>query len=124
MMNICNLVLLTSLTLSAIACNSIPYRIDVDQGNVIDQQMLSQVQIGMSKSQVQQVLGNPLLIDTFHQDRWDYIQYYKSGHTQKIQQGAVSLFFTKTLLSRIQADKLTKITPEELPYRTTLNQNK
>ncbi|PIE45516.1 MAG: hypothetical protein CSA45_02170 [Gammaproteobacteria bacterium] len=97
-------------------CQRLPYKIDVEQGNVIDQKMLSQLRIGMSKMEVQQYLGSSLLADIFHQDRWDYVQYYKSGRTQKLQKGLVSLFFTNGLLSGVKADQLAQIDKEPIRY--------
>lgn len=115
-MSIKTLFLLAVVAISATSCGGIPYRIDVDQGNVIDQQSLSQLQIGMSKEEVQQVLGTSLLSDVFHQDRWDYVQYYKNGRTQSTQEGKVSLFFSNGFLSNIQAEELSEIVTEPVPY--------
>ena len=50
-----------------------PYKIEVVQGNVVTQESLDQVRIGMSRSQVKDILGSPLLTDPFHMDRWDYV---------------------------------------------------
>ncbi|MFQ5760576.1 MAG: outer membrane protein assembly factor BamE, partial [Acidiferrobacterales bacterium] len=53
------------------ACFNI-YRPEVQQGNVVTQEMVSQLKIGMSRRQVRFLLGTPLIEDPFHQDRWDY----------------------------------------------------
>ena len=98
------------------ACIRIPYRMDIDQGNVINQSMLSRLQIGMKKEEVKIVLGSPLLSDIFHKDRWDYVQFYENGKTQKQQKGQVSLFFSNGLLSQIKADKMVEIKTEPLSY--------
>jgi outer membrane protein assembly factor BamE len=50
-----------------------PYKIEVVQGNAVTQELLDQVRIGMSRSQVKDILGSPLLMDPFHIDRWDYV---------------------------------------------------
>jgi len=50
-----------------------PYRMVIQQGNFISQEMVSQLKPGMSKEQVRYVLGTPLVTDIFHADRWDYI---------------------------------------------------
>ncbi len=92
------------------------YRIDIDQGNVIDKQALARLQLGMNKEQVKRVIGAPLLTDMFHSNRWDYVQYYKSGRTQDIQEGKVSLYFTNGLLSQVKAEEMTELKTEELPY--------
>ena len=50
-----------------------PYRIDIQQGNVVTQEQLARVKPGMNRLQVRDVMGTPLLTDAFHTDRWDYI---------------------------------------------------
>ena len=50
-----------------------PYRIDIQQGNYISQDMVGQLKPGMSKEQVRLTLGTPLLTDIFHADHWDYV---------------------------------------------------
>ncbi len=55
------------------------YKIKVRQGNHIDASQLSALRIGMSKREVQTVLGTPLVEDPFHPDRWDYYYSYKPG---------------------------------------------
>lgn len=55
------------------------YRIAVQQGNIIDQKKVDQLKLGMSKRQVQFVMGSPLLNDAFHENRWDYIYQLRKG---------------------------------------------
>lgn len=55
------------------------YRIDIQQGNVITQDMVNQLRPGMTRRQVQFILGAPLLMDPFHAQRWDYIYLYSPG---------------------------------------------
>ena len=50
-----------------------PYRIDVVQGNVVTQEVMAQIQPGLGRLQVREILGTPLLVDPFHADRWDYV---------------------------------------------------
>ena len=52
------------------------YRIDVQQGNYLTQDAVDKLKVGMSKAEVRQALGTPLLIDVFHSNRWDY--YFSS----------------------------------------------
>ena len=49
------------------------YRIDVQQGNYVTQDVLAKLKVGMTKTEVRQLLGTPLLNDIFHNDRWDYL---------------------------------------------------
>jgi outer membrane protein assembly factor BamE len=50
-----------------------PYRIDIQQGNNVTQEMVAQLKPGMSKEQVRYLLGTPLVADIFHAERWDYV---------------------------------------------------
>ncbi|HEX7935733.1 MAG TPA: outer membrane protein assembly factor BamE [Paraburkholderia sp.] len=63
-----------------------PYRITVVQGNFVSKEAAAQMQVGMSRAQVRQLLGTPLLTDMFHADRWDYVFYFKRGSTSVVQQ--------------------------------------
>ena len=79
------------------------YRIDIPQGNIVTQEMIDKLQPGMTKRQVRYVMGTPLLIDTFEQERWDYLHSLETRHTER-QQERVSLYFDKDLLVRIEGD--------------------
>ena len=50
-----------------------PYKIEVVQGNVVTREQAEQIKVGMSRAQVRDILGSPLLADIFHADRWDYV---------------------------------------------------
>lgn len=94
------------------------FKIDVQQGNAIEQPLISRLEPGMSKNQVQFIMGTPMLIDVFHQDRWDY--YYSmqrgSGESEKKH---IALFFEDDRLVRTEGD----IRPEPIdntqPVRDT-----
>jgi len=79
------------------------YRIDIQQGNVVDQEMINKLQPGMDKKQVKYILGTPLMIDPFHTDRWDYLYSFEPG-TGERQQRRVTLFFDGEHLARIEGD--------------------
>ncbi len=88
------------------ACAKAPlgvYRIDVQQGNVLSEDMLAQLAPGMEKRKVRFLLGTPVLIDTFNQDRWDYIYTYSRGGGA-IEQRRITLFFADERLERIEGD--------------------
>ncbi len=101
---------------SAVGGCGFPYRIDVEQGNVVTQKDLNRLSIGMSKPQVQSILGTSLLQDTFHKDRWDYQQRYKNGKTNQWEKSKVVLYFNNGLLSRIEKDGYASIKTEPVPY--------
>ncbi|QXH56045.1 outer membrane protein assembly factor BamE [Pseudomonas maumuensis] len=91
--------LLTSLTLVgllALAGCSFPgvYKIDIQQGNVVTQDMIDQLRPGMTRRQVRFIMGNPLLQDTFHTNRWDYLYSLQPGGGQR-QQERMSIFFNE-----------------------------
>ncbi len=50
-----------------------PYRIDIVQGNAVTQEMAALIKPGMSRLQVRDILGTPLIADPFHANRWDYV---------------------------------------------------
>lgn len=56
-----------------------PHRIDIQQGNEVTQAMLDQLRPGMTASQVRFVLGTPLIVDPFHDGRWDYVLRVEKG---------------------------------------------
>jgi outer membrane protein assembly factor BamE len=80
-----------------------PYRIDVRQGNYVDQKMVSQLRKGMTRDQVRFVLGSPLVVDTFRDDRWDYVYLYKPGDGER-EQRVISVFFDGDLLDHVEGD--------------------
>ena len=85
--------------------NDIPfvYKPDIQQGNVVEQQMVDQLRPGMSRTQAAYVLGTPMLQDLFHQDRWDYVYRLKEGRADTVTQ-RVSLWFEDNRLARIEGD--------------------
>ena len=80
--------------LAALAGCSFPgvYKIDIQQGNVVTQDMIDQLRPGMTRRQVRFIMGNPLIVDTFHANRWDYLYSIQPGGGRR-QQERVSLFF-------------------------------
>ncbi len=80
-----------------------PYRIDVRQGNFVDQEMIAQLKRGMTRDQVRFVLGSPLVVDLFHDDRWDYIYRYTRGKGSA-EQRVISVFFVDDRLDHVEGD--------------------
>ncbi|MFJ4118986.1 outer membrane protein assembly factor BamE, partial [Pseudomonas psychrophila] len=82
--------------LLALAGCSFPgvYKIDIQQGNVVTQDMINQLRPGMTRRQVRFIMGNALLTDTFHPDRWDYLYSLQPGGGER-QQERVSVFFNQ-----------------------------
>ena len=80
-----------------------PFKMDIQQGNVVTSKMLLQLRPGMTKSQVKFIMGTPLIVDSFHKDRWDY--FYQMRQAGKItEQRRVILDFDKDLLTKVRGD--------------------
>ncbi|HZQ75321.1 MAG TPA: outer membrane protein assembly factor BamE [Burkholderiales bacterium] len=100
---------LAAITLLA-ACGSLPripgvtpYRIDIQQGNYVTQEMVSQLKAGMTKEQVQNTLGTPLLTDVFHADRWDYV-YSLDAADGRREGRKLTVYFQDGKLARVEGD--------------------
>ena len=80
------------------------HRVPVQQGNIIDQDMIDKLKPGMTKSQVRFVLGTPLVADSFDQNRWDYY-YSRVGSGGKKTQEQVTVYFdAEGKLDRLSGD--------------------
>lgn len=80
-----------------------PYKIDVQQGNYVTQDMIAKLKPGMSRSQVRFALGTPLVVDSFRTDRWDYVYVlYKAGVLTEHR--TVTVVFKGDQLDRIDGD--------------------
>ncbi|MCH7898669.1 MAG: outer membrane protein assembly factor BamE [Gammaproteobacteria bacterium] len=71
--------LLVLLLISLVFSSGCIYRANISQGNLIKQEDLDQVEIGMTHNQVRFLLGTPMINDPFHVDRWDYVYYLRIG---------------------------------------------
>jgi outer membrane protein assembly factor BamE len=80
-----------------------PYRMVIQQGNFISQEMVAQLKPGMTREQVRFILGTPLVTDIFHADRWDYI-FYRELANGKREQRNLSVIFEKDRLARVIGD--------------------
>jgi outer membrane protein assembly factor BamE len=76
-----------------------PYRVEVVQGNVLTAEQVALVKPGMSRAQVRDILGSPLLADAFHVDRWDYVFTIRRQGTAPQQRKAVVLFENERMVS-------------------------
>lgn len=79
------------------------YKLDIQQGNIIDQEMIDQLRPGMRKRQVLYVLGSPMLTDVFHPERWDYIHSVQKDGGPRMQK-RISLYFEGDSLIGVQGD--------------------
>jgi len=82
-----------------------PYRIDITQGNVVTKEMAAQVKPGMSRAQVRELLGSPLVASSFHADRWDYVFTLRRQGVEP-QRRSVVAWFKGDALDRLEAPDL------------------
>ena len=81
------------------------YRIDVNQGNYLSQDMVDKLKVGLTKQQVRIVLGTPLVTSAFHDSRWDYVyEFQRQGKVREHRQFAV--YFTDDKLARWEGDEM------------------
>jgi outer membrane protein assembly factor BamE len=98
-------------------CSSIPsvlYKLDVQQGNIITQEMVDKLKPDMNKSQVRFILGTALIDDVFHKDRWDYV-YRLVQHGNLVEEYKLTVFFEDDKLIRTVgdfSDSLASISPK------------
>lgn len=93
-----------------------PYRVDIVQGNVVTRERLAVLRPGMSRLQVRDILGTPLLASIFHANRWDYVFTLRRQGLAP-QSRRVTVFFKDDVLERFEADEL----PTEAEFAATLN---
>ena len=110
--------LLTSLTLVgllALAGCSFPgvYKIDIQQGNVVTQDMIDQLRPGMTRRQVRFIMGNPLLVDTFHPNRWDYLYSLQPGGGERQQERISIMFNGSDQLAGLSGDFMPGVSKDE-----------
>jgi outer membrane protein assembly factor BamE len=81
------------------------YRVNVQQGNVVEQKNIAQLRPGMTRDQVRYVLGTPLLQDPFHANRWDYVYRYEDGATGDVTMRNIFVYFNAAgQLERVGGD--------------------
>jgi outer membrane protein assembly factor BamE len=78
---------------AALLASGCVYRINIQQGNYLDQAAVNQIKEGMTRSQVRYLLGTPLVADSFNKERWDYIYYLKKGRSLHLDSRRVTVHF-------------------------------
>lgn len=81
------------------------YRMDIEQGNRIDSEAISQLELGMSRRQVEFLLGEPSVIDLYRPDVWHYIYFVRLGEDLSEEKRRMTLRFDNDLLARIEGDR-------------------
>ena len=99
-------VIILALIFSTMALTSgCVYRSNIAQGNLIEQEDLDQVEVGMTRNQVRFLLGTPMIDDPFHKTRWDYVYFLKIGREAATFKRWVSVEFENGLVSEIRKDQ-------------------
>lgn len=79
------------------------YKLDIPQGNIISQDMIDQLRPGLTKRQVNFIMGTPLVKDTFDQDRWDYVYNFQPGGGERVGE-RVTIFFDNNAMTHFTGD--------------------
>lgn len=80
------------------------HRVEIQQGNVITPEMVAQLKPGMSRQQVQFVMGTSSIMDPFHPDRWDYVYILNVGK-EKVEHRHVTVYFDGDVLARVEDEQ-------------------
>jgi len=88
--------------LAATLLSACVYKLDTQQGNLLDADQVAAVEVGMTRSQVRFLLGTPMVADPFSLDRWDYMYYFRAGKGGDTRRSHVIVFFDGDTVSRIE----------------------
>ena len=86
----------------ALALGGCVYRVDIQQGNLLDSEQVEQLEVGMTRSQVRFLLGTPMVIDSFDANRWDYVYSLRRGHERKVTKRHLVVWFDGDVVTRIE----------------------
>ena len=98
-----NVIKLAAVLLPLSAC---VYRIDIQQGNLLEESVIEQVEVGMTRSQVRFLLGTPMVSDSFHHNRWDYTYYLRRGRSRDVERRWFIVFFQEDVVVRLDRDAI------------------
>jgi outer membrane protein assembly factor BamE len=81
------------------------YKLDINQGNYLSQDLVDKLKVGQTKAQVRQLLGTPLLVSPFRESRWDYVyEYTKQGRV--VEHRTFTAYFVEEKLARWEGDEM------------------
>jgi outer membrane protein assembly factor BamE len=102
MRKILSLTVIVTMLLLASGC---VYQAALSQGNLLEQEDVDQVTLGMTRGQIRFLLGTPMIDDPFHEDRWDYVYYLRVGRDKAIFKRWISIYFVNDNVSEIISDQ-------------------
>ena len=108
-------ILILALPLLTAACelapSLTPYRMEIQQGNYVTQEMVAQLKPGLTRDQVRFVLGTPLVSDIFHEERWDYVFVRQRANSREIEYRRIAVFFENGKMKRVEGDVVAAASP-------------
>jgi len=112
--------ILSTVTLSGCSGIGFPgvYLVNIDQGNIVDQDMVDQLKPEMTRRQVRFLLGTPLVEDTFNNDRWDYLRVLRRGNDTLLRR-KLTVVFEDDVLVDVVGDFVSENWPEPNPEVST-----
>lgn len=99
------IILIAVLFSATVVAGGCVYRQTISQGNLIEQEDLDQVEVGMTRNQIRFLLGTPMVDDPFHKERWDYVYYLKVGRRDATFKRWISVFFDDDVVAEIRRDQ-------------------
>lgn len=99
---------LVLMSLLATGCSWLPslgYKLEINQGNYITQDMVERLKVGMTRQQVRTVLGSPMIADIFHADRWDYV-FELRQRGRRVEHREFVVFFAEDRVVRWEGDEM------------------
>ena len=98
------LISVTAVLICTLLLTGCVYRLDVQQGNLLDETDIQAITPGMTRSQVRYLLGTPVAVDPFRTDRWDYMYYLHPGKSGKATQRWLIVWFDGDAVREVNRD--------------------
>lgn len=93
------------IALSGLLVGGCVYQAALSQGNLLDQEDIDQIEVGMTRGQVRFLLGTPMIDDPFHENRWDYVYFYRVGRGRTSLKRWISVYFEGDNVTEVVKDQ-------------------
>ncbi len=97
--------LVITLLITAMLTSGCVYQAALSQGNLLDQEDVDQVEVGMTRGQIRFLLGTPMIDDPFHEDRWDYIYFLRIGNEKATFKRWISIHFDGDTVTQVDKEQ-------------------